>query len=214
MRSLKQWIKEKLKQGYSIEEIKKALSEEHMNTKVVDEIKKEQHRLVLISMLIVSILFISVVLSLVLIIQEPKEEVEEKYCFYKLGLCFKNKLVEFKDKGDFLIYTYIPKNNSNMAFIKITSCGSDLNKCIKISRDNLKSIYKVAMIYNTSLKVNNQDVYIEQYLGKINNRINIIKNAFISNKNRVIFITLLASDNIFPELESTFNDLIYNIIIK
>ena len=211
MDQLNEWIKKKLSEGFSKEQIKKALSDEGFDSNLVDlvlqnnkkTISRLKNRLIFLT-IVLSFLVISLLIVLLNIEHNSQPLVDKREL--ETNISFKNQStfnlfldkgffvttdkIPFKIVNDDLIFTNLSNKSLDIILLKISKYDESVDEVINFIEDSINSSYNSKFLKNSKeLTYKNHRTFNQEYVILERNFRKIIKNNFIDFENKTLLIS-------------------------
>ncbi|MDN5328143.1 MAG: hypothetical protein PWP03_781 [Candidatus Woesearchaeota archaeon] len=230
MDQLSEWIKDKLSQGFSVEQVKKALSEEGFDPTLVDAVldnKKTVHHLknhlilitIILSLLLISLLFLIVNLDNTLPSQEEKSLINVSFnnesrfnLFLDKGFFVTTDKIKFNVIDDALQYTNLSNKTLDIVILKVSKFDEPIEQTVNFVEENLNSTYPSKFLKSSEqLYHNNHKMIRKEYVVIERNIRRIIENAFIDFDNRTLYISYKCNEEDKQQCDSLFVEALEHI---
>ncbi len=222
MPQIDEWIKQKLSEGFSKEQIKKALVEEGFDPTLVDLVTQDnkksisqlKNRLIFL-IVILSILVVSLIILLFVFENNPQnsdslvdknfENIETPNAFLDKGFFVSTDKINFNLVDNDLIYTNLSNETLDIVVLKISKFEQPLDKTVENIAENMNSSYSSIFLRKSDVTMhNNHKMLLQEYVIIERNYRKIIKNAFIDYNNNTLYITYKCNEKDLPRCDELF----------
>ncbi len=226
MNKLDKWIKAKLSEGFSKEQIKKALSDEGFDPTLVDLVLQNnkktisalKNRLIILAILLSSLVVFSIVIlstleHLPLLSaenSEPETDViftnqSDFNLFYDKGFFVSTDRIPFRIVDGALLYTNLSNQSLDIIILKISKYEEPLTEVVEFIDESINSSYASKFLRKSEeLTYKNRQAFVQEYVILERNYRKIIKNLFIDFENRTLLISYKCNELDEPKCDELF----------